>query len=398
MKRPREMTVAAVVAFIGSGLFILSGILIGVYVHNLVHSLMQKYPGVSFRASVDPVIPTLKNIALGAIIAPICLGVIGIISGLGVLRMRPWARICLIGWCIASSLACFLAFFYPGRESEFRINPAAILALMLVLIPINAWWLMLFLRPAVKERIAPPRVSPQISQRAKVQKLLTPTRIALAIAVILVAAGLLRLNWLHSPMREIERSEAAVGHAKSWHYHTVLVFPGDAPETLDEDTFCPSFQRTLRKGTGQDGTPRVIDSINFLGRVYGYAGDEWRLSQGRQVDMNAQGSIPIFECLKGTMGNDSNSLPYAAIIQDGTVRRGAVRNVRGESCTDYEIAVATPHDPEEKEFRFAMCINEEDHLPRETRRTPPGSDEESISDYTQWNALSKPDLPEGFPD
>jgi hypothetical protein len=114
--------------------------------------------------------------------------------------------------------------------------------------------------------------------------------------------------------------------------------------------------------------------------------------------MNAQGSIPIFECLKGTMGNDSNSLPYAAIIQDGTVRRGAVRNVRDESCTDYEIAVATPHDPEEKEFRFAMCINEEDHLPRETRRTPPGSDEESISDYTQWNALSKPDLPEGFPD
>lgn len=269
---------------------------------------------------------------------------------------------------------------------------------MLVLIPINAWWLMLFLRSPIKERIAPASVSLQTSRRAKGQKVLTPSRIVLAIAVILVAAGLLRLNWVNSPMREIERSETAVGHAKSWHYHTMLVFAGYAPETLDTDTFCPSFQRTLRKGTGQDGTPRVIESINFFGRVYGYAGGEWRVSQGRQVDMNAQGSIPIFECLNGAIGNDNNSLPYAAIIQDGKVRRGAVRSVGGESCTDYEITVATPHDPQEKEFRFAICINEQDHLPREVRRTPPGSDKESISDYSQWNALSKPDLPEGFPD
>ena len=115
-------------------------------------------------------------------------------------------------------------------------------------------------------------------------------------------------------MREIERSKAAVENAKSWHYHTVLVSAADAIETLDADTLCPLFQRTVRRGTDQDGTPRVLESINYFGRVYGPVAGEWRLSQGRQVDMNAQDSIPIFECLKGSIGTDSNSLPYALLL------------------------------------------------------------------------------------
>jgi hypothetical protein len=44
-----------------------------------------------------------------------------------------------------------------------------------------------------------------------------------------------------------------------------------------------------------------------------------------------------------------------------------------------------------------MCINEQDHLPRETRRTVPGSEQEGVSTFTQWNAMTEPQLPAGFP-
>jgi len=71
--------------------------------------------------------------------------------------------------------------------------------------------------------------------------------------------------------------------------------------------------------------------------------------------------------------------------------------VEGDSRCDYEIAVATPHDPQEKELHFSMCINEQDHLPREARRTAPGAQQEGVSTFTQWNAMTEPQLPAGFP-
>jgi hypothetical protein len=217
--------------------------------------------------------------------------------------------------------------------------------------------------------------------------------IAVAGLVIVLATGLGWWNWRTSPMREMERSQKAAGDAKSWHYHNLHYFPASAPETFDIDTFCPAFQHTIRTGaTDQNGNPRVIDSIIYFGRSYGRVDGQWVLSPG-----NAQGSLPIFECDRGSLGSDDNSLPYDAILADGSVRRGGVRSVGGETCRDYEIAVATSHDPAEKEFRFSMCINELDHLPRETRRTPPGASEERASDYSQWNAFSEPQLPADFP-
>jgi hypothetical protein len=216
--------------------------------------------------------------------------------------------------------------------------------------------------------------------------------IAVAVVLIVLAAGLGWWNWRNSPMREMERSEKAAASAKSWHYHSLHYFPASAPETFDIDTFCPAFQHTIRSATNQDGSPRVLDSIIYFGRSYGRVEGQWVLSPG-----NGQGSKPIFECDTGSLGSDDNSLPYTAFVSDGSVRRGGVRSVAGESCRDYEIAVATPHDPSEKEFRFSMCINEQDHLPRETRRTAPGAGAEGVSNYSQWNAFSEPQLPADSP-
>jgi hypothetical protein len=217
------------------------------------------------------------------------------------------------------------------------------------------------------------------------------------LVVILLIAGLAWMNWRNSPMREMERSSAVVESAKSWHYHSMRTPPGLPPDTFDKDTFCPTFQRTIQSGTDRNGAPVVFDTIIYFGRSYSHVGDQWTASTGRQADINAQGSLPIFECPNRALGSDENSLPYESILKDGTVQRGGVREVEGDSCRDYEVAVATPHDPQEKEFKFSICISEQDHLPRQTRRTAPGSDQESVSTYTQWNAVTEPQLPAGFP-
>ncbi|MFY9804915.1 MAG: hypothetical protein WA211_09750 [Candidatus Acidiferrales bacterium] len=213
--------------------------------------------------------------------------------------------------------------------------------------------------------------------------------IVAALVVILLIVGMAWMNWRNSPMREIEKSGAAVESAKSWHYHTVRTPPGLPPDTIEKDTFCPSFQRTVQSGTDRNGAPIVFDTINYFGHSYSQTGGQWTTS--------GPGSVPIFECPHLAIGSDENSLPYDAILKDGVVRRGGVRDVEGNSCRDYEIAVATPHDTQEKEFHFSMCINEQDDLPRETRCTPPGAQQEGVSTYTQWNAMSEPQLPPGFP-
>jgi hypothetical protein len=223
--------------------------------------------------------------------------------------------------------------------------------------------------------------------------------IAVAVAIALLAAGVGWWNWNQSPMREMERSRAAAERATNWHYHSLRFnrFDSNAPpETLDVDTFCPTFQHISRTTFDRSGAPSVTESIVFFGRAYNRIGNTWVLGQGRQIDVNAQGSLPIFECLKGAIGSDENSLPYKAIIEDGTLRPGGLREAGRDSCRDFEITVPTPKDPAEKEFRFSMCVNEQDHLPRETRRTPPGATAEGISSFTQWNALTEPQLPTGF--
>jgi hypothetical protein len=91
MNRPREITAAAVVAFIGGGLFILAGVLLGAAIGVALLGISQKYPGVSLHSS-DPDFRQVEKIIEAGIVIPLVLGVIGIFAGRGLLRMRPWAR------------------------------------------------------------------------------------------------------------------------------------------------------------------------------------------------------------------------------------------------------------------------------------------------------------------
>jgi HAMP domain-containing protein len=217
----------------------------------------------------------------------------------------------------------------------------------------------------------------------------------LVVAVVIVG----RWMWLNSPMREIERSRDAVAAAKSWHDHTVRYIPGQPPETYEIDTLCPLFQHMIDSTTRiYDGSPLVRDSITYSGHTYVLQGGMYVIPGGTQYQINANAArtMPIIECDVGPIGADQNSLPYKAMLE-GTVKRGEDREVEGDSCTDYDVTVPTPHDPQEKEFHFTICIDETDHFPRQIRRMIPGYDHEGVTTYTQWNVMKEPQLPPEIP-
>jgi hypothetical protein len=199
-------------------------------------------------------------------------------------------------------------------------------------------------------------------------------------------------------MREIERSRDAVATMKSWHFHMVRHIAGLPSDTYDVDFLCPLFAHSITSSTRPDGTPLAFESIKYSGQTYSYVGDRWTLSGGTQaqINANAAGTVPIIECTTGPMGADQTSVPYASML-DGSVKRGEYRTVEDGDCRDYHVAVPTPHDPVEKEFQFSICINEEDHLPRETRHTLQGASQESVSSYSKWGALLVPPLPPDIP-
>jgi hypothetical protein len=212
--------------------------------------------------------------------------------------------------------------------------------------------------------------------------------------LIVCGIGLGWAMWHNSPLREIERSRDAVAAAKSWHFHRVRYIGGLPPDTYDVDIVCPLFEHTITSSTRQDGTPLVFDSIVYSGRVFSHVGDRWTLAGAHNP--NVSGEVPIIECTAGLMGADQTSTTFEAML-DGSVEPGGYRTVEGDDCRDYKVTVPTPHDPVEKEFQFSICINEEDHLPRETRHTLQGASQETVSSYSKWGVMREPQLPPDIP-
>jgi hypothetical protein len=393
MNRPREITAAAVVTLIGSGLLVLAGLLLAAGIGVMLFGISQKYPGISFHSN-DPDFQKVEEIIGAGIVIPLVLGVIGIFTGRGLLRMKPWARKTAIAWSVGSSLLCLAALAYPGSPSGVHFA-SPILALMLVLFPVNAWWLLLFFRSETKALFSAPGIASRIVERPTWLKEQFMPKLVIVVAVILLVA--VGAGWMlqrNSPMREMERSRDAVAAITSWHYHSVRYVPSLPPETIDMDILCPSFQHRISSYVDEKGATQVRETIYYFSSYYNLVGDRWLAAT--KTAAQASGTDPgIFECRSdvGPLGGDEYSLPFAGIIEDGSVKRGELKDVGGESCREYHVSVPTPHDPKEKDFLFTMCISEQDHLPRETRRTPPDSAREGVSLYRQWNAMKEPQLP-----
>jgi hypothetical protein len=210
--------------------------------------------------------------------------------------------------------------------------------------------------------------------------------LALGLALLAGVAFFLVRN---TPSRELLRMQDALLTQKTWHLHAVRNYNGIPPQTDDIDFFCPNFAHQVNQYTDYAGAPAVRESIRYNGASY-------NLINGRWTKGGAQAEI--YECRHTPLADgDGISLPFAAFLGSSSVRRGIVRTVKDGTCRDYEITTPLPYDMLHKEYRFTMCINERDHLPRQTRRDPSISGHEDVVEYSEWGALPEPLLPLGVP-
>jgi hypothetical protein len=123
---------------------------------------------VGTAARVSPELPPfLKNMALGMMAFMICLSIFGIVTGIGLIRLRNWARISVLTW---GGLSVFFgvfggafALFMPlpsepavpnmpiGTAQVFRLITLVMYALPAA---VGVWWLILFTRKGIKAQFA----------------------------------------------------------------------------------------------------------------------------------------------------------------------------------------------------------------------------------------------------
>lgn len=206
--------------------------------------------------------------------------------------------------------------------------------------------------------------------------------IALGLALL---AGIAFALWWNSPVRQLRLTRDALLRQNSWHVHTVRLFQNIPPETDDRDFFCPGFEHEVARYTDAYGNPAVRESIRLDHSYYNFIDGRW---------VKANGPTQVIECRQPPLiKGDGIALPFDAVLRDGSVRRGSTRTLGEDSCRDYDIVVPTPTNILERDYRFTMCINPRDHLPRQTRRTPRLAVQEDAIDYSNWGALSAPPIP-----
>jgi hypothetical protein len=146
MSRPAAVTASAVVALIGS---LLALLLAGVMVVGAYTAPMQ--------------VPAMRGPLVGSGTLLAALAALGVATGVGVLRLRPWARMSMLVFggfmAVVSFLSALVLAFVPIpappgapiSESSVRIFMVGFYAIPLL---IGVWWLVLFNRAATKEAFA----------------------------------------------------------------------------------------------------------------------------------------------------------------------------------------------------------------------------------------------------
>lgn len=390
MPRPKEVTVAATVAFVGSGIFVAAGTAIGLVSAYYYRAVREQYPQLVPYRTDNPDAAIVLQVMLTATLMPIVLGIVGILTGRGLLRMKHWARMSVIAWCFVSALLCLVGIAYRSQGTGL------LFLFMLFLLPVNAWWLLLFFRRDVAAQFGAATTDPPRSLLVQERRSTMAKWMGVSIGTIVVM--LLGFYAWHSYqhrqlVHELELSRDAIGACKTWHYHTVRKVPNNPDETIDRDITCPVFQHSTVSVFGGDGSPLVREYVTYFGTGYAYVEGQWKEPARGPY---AQQKEEIFECRYGAIGSDENSLTFAAFLEDSSIVRGDEVDLQGETCRNYRITTPTPYDLNQMQFQFTICINERDHLPRQTRRVHPGDTEESVSYFSDWSTSSEPQLPPGF--
>jgi hypothetical protein len=195
MKRSVGVTAAAVVLLLGSALLAL------VFIVSLATAILPSR--ISPQISQPGPVSATASTAVGTVFSLLLAGW-GIVTAVGILRLRPWARISLM---VVSIMAIFVNSM--GIVTMFTLLPAMagpldprtllisrVMMLGIFGIPgtIAAWWLVLFTRPRVKQQfaaeasdveqaVAPIELLPARSRQTR------PVSITVISVVLMAAAG-----------------------------------------------------------------------------------------------------------------------------------------------------------------------------------------------------------------
>jgi len=212
MKRSAGVTVAAIVLLLGSALALFVTVLDAVV---LVWTSSKEPQEVFTRPFLVLVIGCFAFFAGVA--------AFGILTAIGLLRLKNWARITTIVFAVCISLQSFfgglfvLVMPFPNVSPDFAqihtVFNATVIGGCVFLIAIGVWWLVLFTRRSVREQFqpAPPAVAAEFAPPAPAVPLPVvpppaprPGRVPvliLVVAILLLAAtpGLLITPFMHFP-------------------------------------------------------------------------------------------------------------------------------------------------------------------------------------------------------
>jgi hypothetical protein len=132
MQRPAGVTASAVVAFLGSAVFLLLG-------------------GIMIATVREP-----TGGALAAVVGAAFIGfaALGIWTGVSLLRLRPWARVSILVFggflAVISALSAITAALVPLVAAQHQGMRPLYVGVYLLPLGIGAWWLVYFTRPGTK--------------------------------------------------------------------------------------------------------------------------------------------------------------------------------------------------------------------------------------------------------
>ncbi len=207
-KRTASVTAAGVVAIVGSVLVLLCTSFVFVVVLVLPTS-----------QAASPMPSSARTMAVGTVAFFFGLAIFGVFTGIGVLRLKNWARISALVWSGITAAICapILAFLVlipfptlpnapsPADVAVFvRVAAGLLYALPLV---IAIWWLILFNRKAIAAQFAAPAPdSPLDASRFPGQTTSPPKPplplpiTVLAVFLLMSSFSLFLLFFVHAPM------------------------------------------------------------------------------------------------------------------------------------------------------------------------------------------------------
>ena len=181
------------------------------------------------------------------------------------------------------------------------------------------------------------------------------------IGLIMVLGGAI---WLYpsnqqvsqKAMEEFTLAQRAVFAAKSWHSHIYNLKDGSVASDLASDVVCPLDKRDVSDTTGYERV--TLDGVGYSKDASG----QWQHTIYDPFHVNK-----LTDCTQGPLFimNDPLSSIDRMRAYHVLVKKGELKTVDGESCRQWVI-------PREGIYPYVIvCINPEDHLPREVLQYSP---------------------------